>query len=547
MPNVESLLREHVTLELDCIDRIFLNGYVPRLQRPQNLWWFLHEHRGNPVISPVLLKHLSDAFIAKIHAFAKQHDVPIVAFEKRKSKLEKQTSKEKLAQQYLAKFKREEGVVLIGVAQEKVSGFRVVKHGPRRRERTPPNGKAPCFSFYRGELFVNQYYFYILDRDVGLCSLKFSSYVPFNVRVWLNGHEWAKRQLERRGIQYEALDNGFLSCQDPEALQRICDSLSADHVNTVFRKWLRLLPHPFTREDRQAGFLYQLSILQLEVSLTQVLDRPLHGRQLFEEIIRDNLDLGRPDRVQLLFERRISRRTPGRFRTRVITAGVQPSIRFDYKRTRVKQYFKLDRALRTETTFNDTYDFGIGRSLGNLARLRTLGRNVNHRLLTLERTSHHCVVASQTVEHVVLPTVDAGQRAPALRWGDPRAMALFAALCVFIAAPEGFTNRSLRQLVGRLFHAGPAGYGPGPMTYDLRRMRLKGLLTRVPKSHRYVLTPLGRRVAFFMSKSYARLVRPLLRRTDPNIPPDADDPIRRAWAACDKALDAAITEARMAA
>jgi hypothetical protein len=85
------------------------------------------------------------------------------------------------------------------------------------------------------------------------------------------------------------------------------------------------------------------------------------------------------------------------------------------------------------------------------------------------------------------------------------------------------------------------------MSYDLRRLRLKGIVTRVPKSHRYVLTPLGRRVAFFMSKSYARIVRPLLRRTDPRMPPHADDPIRRTWTACEAAIAAAIAEARMAA
>ncbi|HEX9640881.1 MAG TPA: hypothetical protein VGB13_06180 [Candidatus Krumholzibacteria bacterium] len=161
MANVETLLRDHVTLNVDCIDRLYLNGYVPRLQRPQNLWWFLHEHRKNPVVSPVLLKQLSDRFIAAIHGFALREGVPIVRFEGGRRK-------EEIAREHLARFKRDEGVVMIGVAQEKVSGFRVVQKGPRRRHRTPPNGKAPCFSFYRGDVYVNQYYFYIFDRDFGL-------------------------------------------------------------------------------------------------------------------------------------------------------------------------------------------------------------------------------------------------------------------------------------------------------------------------------------------------------------------------------------------
>ncbi len=103
------------------------------------------------------------------------------------------------------------------------------------------------------------------------------------------------------------------------------------------------------------------------------MDRPLDGRIFFEQVIRDHLDLGRPDRVELVFNRRITKRTPGRFRTRVITEGVIPSLHIDYKQTRIKQYHKLGRALRTETTINSTRDFAIGKRLKNLSALRKAG------------------------------------------------------------------------------------------------------------------------------------------------------------------------------
>jgi hypothetical protein len=539
MPNVDSVLRDHVVLHLDCIDRVYLNGYVPGLQRPEQLWWFLHDHRG-PIVSPALLQQMTTAFVAEIEDFAHYADVPIVHFQRGQRK-------EEVARQRLARFRRKEGVVFIGIAQENVSTLRPIQKGPRRHRRTKPGARAPSFNFYRGTAFVNQYYFYLLDRDFGLCFIKFSSFAPFGVRIWINGHEWAKRQLAARKIGFAALDNGFLSCADPDALQQICDSFNAEHVDAFFRKWLRRLPHPFTRKDRAAGYRYQLSILQLEVSLTQVFDRPVHGREFFEEVIRDNLDLGRPDRVQLLFERRVTRRTPGRFRTRVITDGVQPSLRIDYKRTGVKQYFKLGRALRTETTFHDTYDFEIRRALGNLSRLRTLGRHINHRVLTLERIAQHCAISAPTVERIILPSVDGDQRAPALRWGDPRIMALFSALCALGFTPTGFTNATLRERVAALFDPGPTGYTPARMTYDLRRLRLKGLVHRVPHTHRYLLTPLGRRVAFFMSKSFTRIVRPVLQRLDPALPDDPVDGLRAAWRRCERALDIAIEAGKIAA
>jgi len=541
MPNVETLLRDHVVLNVDCVDRLYLNGYVPRLQRPENLWWFFHEHRKQPIMSPVLLRKLSDAFVMAVNAFVKREGVPLVAFEKGQNK-------EQTAREHLARFEGEEGVVLVGVAQEMVSGFRLFQKRPRRgRRRGSRTGRDPMYAFYRGPVHVNQYYFYVLDKEFGLGFVKFSSYAPFNVRVWLNGHEWAKRQLRRRGIRFEELDNGFAACDDPQTLQRVCDAFGAEHVEAFFKRWLRRLPHPFTREDRRAGFLYQLSILQMEVSYTQVFDRPLHGREFFEEVIRDNLDVGRPDRVQLLFERRVTRRTPGRFRTRVLTNGVQPSLRFDYKHTKVKQYFKLGRALRTETTFHDTYDFDVGRSIANLSRLKAIGRNINHRLLTLERAAQHCAVASQTVERIVLPTVDDGQRAPGLRWGDPRVMALLSALSGFVFAPEGMTNKRLRERVAALHDPGACGYGASRMSYDLRRLRLKGIVARVPKSHRYVLTPSGRRIALHFSKVHARVLRPVLHRLDPSLPDDVPDELRRTWNLWERALDSALSEAKMAA
>ena len=178
------------------------------------------------------------------------------------------------------------------------------------------------------------------------------------------------------------------SCADPQRLQQICDRLSADKIDRLLRKWLSRLPHPFTAEDRQAGYRYDLSILQAEFSLTQVLDRPVHGRLFCEQVIRENLDLGHPEEVQLMFNRRITRTTLGRFRTRILTQEVTPSLHVYYKSARIKQYHKEQRALCSKTTINNTYDFRIGKRLGNLPQLHAIGFAANRRLLEVERLSH---------------------------------------------------------------------------------------------------------------------------------------------------------------
>jgi hypothetical protein len=215
---------------------------------------------------------------------------------------------------------------------------------------------------------VNHYYCYCLDRNFGPCFLKFCSYFPYTSKLCLNGHEYAKCQLRREGIAYKAPDNGFVSCANLERLQNICDELGPLEIDGLLRRWLARLPHPYTEQDREAGYRYDLSILQAEFSLTQILDRPLSGRIFFEEIIRENLDIGRPDMVQLVFDRRVTKKTPGRFRTRVLTDGVIPSLQVDYRNSRIKQYFKQvpgvsEVGARTETAINNTRDFYIGKRL----------------------------------------------------------------------------------------------------------------------------------------------------------------------------------------
>jgi hypothetical protein len=184
---------------------------------------------------------------------------------------------------------------------------------------------------------------------------------------------------------------------------------------------------------------------------------------------------------------------------------VQPSLHVEYKASHVKQYFKEEHALRTETTINNPYDFYVKKAIANLSHVRDLGDTVNRKLLEVERLSHHCVLTQDALDRLQQPSVEAGQRVSALRFGDPRVMALLQALCAFTHLPRGFRNRELRPHVAALLGQ---PYRPAQMTYDLRRLRLKGLIHRIPGTHRYTATTYGLTVAFFYSKLYLRLVRP---------------------------------------
>jgi len=497
MPNVQEIIRDHVSLSITCVDRLYVNGYLPALQTPGQLCYFLKEHLGNPIPSPALLGPMHDRFVGAVDDFAKRHDIPVVQFERCQRK-------DDIAAKHRAKFDAPEGVVFIGVAQEKMRSFRA------KKGRGPKGGVR--FDFSRQPAFVNHYYFYVQDRDWGPAFLKVGTYVPYPVKLCLNGHEWAKQQMRHHRLSFESLDNGFLSCRQPDRLQQICDRLGPQHVQAFFDRWSRRLPWPLSPQDRATGFEHRLTLWQMEISLTHVFDQPVQGRHFFESLIRDNLDLGRPDRVSLLFPIRTTSRTPPPhygYRTRVITDGVNPSLHVEHRSSHIKQYFKEDRALRTETTINNTHDFRCSKGIDNLVHLREVGDNVNRRLLEVERMSQSCALSQDALDRLQRPLVlDNGQRVSAMRFGDPRIMAVLQALTSFALVAEGFRNCNIRGQVAALLGMTPEQYAAGKMTYDLRRLRLRGLITRIPGTQRYIVTTYGLKVAFFYSKVYIRILRP---------------------------------------
>jgi len=524
MATIPELLDGHVTLEVECLDRLYLNGYIGKLATGGGLIGFMRGQLEKPVPSPVVLGQVSERFREAVKALAERENIPIYQFQHKERK-------DDVANNFRRQRQVRDEIVFIGVAQEKAQAF---------------NGKKVSgqFEFHRDKtVYVNHYYFYIDDEDFGPLFLKVCSYAPWSTKLCLNGHEWAKRQLEKRKIAYEALDNGFLSCAAPDKLQEICDSLGPEDIDRVFRKWLKRIPLPLRPQDREAGYDWDLSIWQMEVSLTQIFDRPLRGREFFEEVIRDNLDLGRPDRVQLIFDRVVTKKTPGEYRTRVIQDGVHPSLHIAYKNFDLKQYFKDGRGCRTEGTFTNPNDFGVNKGLKNLPYLQQIGRQINRRLLEVQRVSHNSGLSGDSIQRVVQPTVtEDGNKASGLKFGQPRVMALLLALTMFHHLIDGFRNHDLRQHVAGLLGVALSEYSPGQMTYDLRRLRLKGLIYRPPKSNRYFVTPYGWKVARLFSRLETRVFRPAMAMFTAN---DAvlPFPLRRSLDSVDAQLDLLIYDA----
>jgi hypothetical protein len=212
---ISSLLADHVSLQVRSVDRLFLQGWVPRLMTEGQVIRFLLD-RGFPIPSPVVLGKIGRDYVNRVNQFIVDHEIPTVRFVKG-------DVKEEIAREHFKRAERE-------------------------------------------------------------------------------------GRYAQQGIAFRALDNGFASCDDPQALAQICHSLSAEDVRLFFERWQGALPSPLTDEDRRRGYAHALAFRQLEISDTRVFDRPAAGRAWFEQTIPDQLTLGRPDQAAVIFGRRVNRR-----------------------------------------------------------------------------------------------------------------------------------------------------------------------------------------------------------------------------------------------
>jgi hypothetical protein len=382
-------------------------------------------------------------------------------------------------------------VVAIGCARE----FRLVWTA-RKRDTGP--GMCPQFSFTREQRRVPVFYLCIWDEAMGPGFIKICTYFPYPVKVWVNGHERARRQALAAGIGFTELSSGFASCDDPAGLQQICDRFGPGTVQVWFERWMARLPLPLTAAGRDGGYWRELSMRQVETSRTLVFGTDVHARAFFEALLCENMDLGRPENAGLLFRRgqrpgaHSSPPPGGGFKTRIDRYCDLVTMNVSCKNSRLRQYLKDGVALRIETVINSPRDLRCNRQLHNLPELQDKARAINDRLLHTETAGQDTALVSPVIERITRPTVTGGGRkAPALRFGDLRVQALAGAIAAMLLTVPGITNKTLR-----------------------------GLIQRVPARNRYTLTPDGLLFACFYTRVYDHVLRPLMAPGRPSAPPE---------------------------
>jgi hypothetical protein len=260
---VNDVLEGHVGLDLECFDRIYLNGWVQNLQVPGQVVSFLTGHLGFSIPSPAILERIGLRFRKAVADFAAGHEILVVRFAKGERKLE-------VMRPYLELLERQKrtGVAAIGVAQEFQRVFTGTTH------HADEGGGVPYFSYDKADRRVTAYYFYLVDEEFGPAFIKVCAYFPYPVKIWLNGHEYAKRKAKAAGIAFTELDNGFATTEDPAGLQDLCDTLGSGTIRVFCERWWVVLPLPLTEADRAGGYWWDIAMRRIEVSRTIVFHTP---------------------------------------------------------------------------------------------------------------------------------------------------------------------------------------------------------------------------------------------------------------------------------
>ena len=516
-----------IRLDYSCFDRILLNGVIQVLQNPACVVGFLKQKRQATRVTPAYFRGISTDYHHFVQALAEQRHVEILM-------PPRGVRREEWVEPFYQLLHGQTGIAVILKARENA---RVAVSFPRQGDHVELLNR-----------FVQQYYFYLQDRDFGRMFVRVCPYFPFSVRIRLNGHEWLACRMRAEGIAFEQCANAFRSCADPARLQELADRSSAADIEACAHRWLAQLVPSFTdRERRHQGFGYRLFVSQVEYGTNLVFERRAALDRLHERLLDLNRSIGHPDKIALIFGRRITKHTDAGLKTQILDHDLgQPVIRSEYKSSSIKQYARDDLVLRTETTSYHTPDLGVNKGVEHLPELRETMAAANDRYLDVQQDVLETFVDRGQLGRLRQPTVSpTGRRTPGLKLDDPRLLAVPQALtCFALLAGRGrFRTTDLHAMVAESLGKTRESYTLGQLRYDLGKLRGKGLVERVTGTQSYRLPSEGYRIAVLYLKLFHRIYAPLTAGVldavpwDDRIPPERRGLLDRMYVAIDRDLD----------
>jgi len=477
-----------------CFDRILLNGLIQPFQQPERVVGFFNTYRQLYPVSRNTLRGIAEQFQAWLKAWAGKRSIPLIEAP--------QGRRDDFVDPYFHRAKPDEVVVILKARE------------PARIMTAVGDSKTNRWHLQIANRWVVQYNFYINDRRWGRMFVRICPYLPFSARVCLNQHHWLANRMSEEGIDFRQCANAFIRCSTPERLQQLADSLDPRELSTCGQKWLARLTPFFTAKERaEAGCQHRLFFSQIEFCDNLIFRRRAALDSLGERLLDANRTIGQPNKITVIFGRRISKHHRGKLQTEIEDMNLpNPVIRSHYANGFIKQYVRDHLILRTEAASNNVHDYGVNKSIQNLPTLRRALSAINDNYLNVQQDILETFIDRGQLRRLAEPTITpTGKRIPGLRLDNPRQLALMHALVRFahIAAGNSFTTAELYPHVVKALGCAPESYTLASLRYDLSKLRAKGLVAKLPTSRRYQILPQGYSVCLVFLKLFERVYAPL--------------------------------------
>ena len=511
-----------------CFDRILLNGLIQPFQQPERVIGFFNTYRDHQLVSRDTLRDIANQCHNWVKNRAQAWGVPVLdAPDERR---------DEFIDRY---FQRAEPDAVVAILRAREPGRLLIAIGNKRDNR---------WHLQFAQRWVVQYNFYVNDRAWGRMFVRICPYFPFSARVYLNQHHWLANRLRADGIDFQQCGNAFLRCRAPERLQELADSLAARDIARCAEKWLaRFTPFFTARERTEAGCRHRLFFSQVEYCDNLIFHRRAALDNLGARLLDANRTIGQPDKLTVIFGRKVTRRYRGHLQTVIDDRHLpNPVIRSHYGHGFIKQYVRDHLLLRTEATTNDVRDYAVPKAIDHLPALRQKQATIVDAYLDIQQDILETFVDHGELQQLRQPTVlPSGKRIPGLKLDHPRQLAVMQALVRFthVAAGSTFNMAELHEPVAAALGQSTSHYRLSSLRYDVSKLRAKGLVEKLPHSRRYRLLPQGYRLCMVFLKLFDRLyapltaglLRPLLAETQ--IPPQKLSQLDRLYQRVTHALD----------
>src|SRR5580698_5484249 len=475
-----------------CFDRILLNGLIQPFQQPERVIGFFNAYRNAERVTRNYLRDIAQQFQNWLKNRCEKWGAPVLdAPEGRRDDFVDPYFKQAKTDQVVVILKaREPARIMIAIGAE---------------ER---------WHLQLAQRWIVQYNFYINDQHWGRMFVRMSPYLPFSARVCLNQHHWLAKRLVSEGVDFKQCSNAFLKCSDPGKLQELADSLTAQDLLSCGQKWLACLT-PFFKESerKEAGCQHRLFFSQVEYCDNLIFHRRAALDQMGERLLDANRTIGQPNKITVIFGRRVTKQYRGKLQTVIEDMNLpNPVIRSHYGNGFVKQYVRDHILLRTEPASNNVNDYGCKKAVEHLPELRQKMSSVIDNYHNVQQDILETFVDRGQLRKLAEPSVlPNGKRLPGLKLDHPRQLALMHALVRFshIAAQSTFRTSEIYADTLAALEVSPQDYSLASLRYDLSKLRVKGLVERVPHSRRYRLLRNGYSVCLVFLKLFERIYAPL--------------------------------------